>query len=146
MTISKNFIVSEYDLEEIESYMEEKLHSFVVETFGEETSKHIKVKAEYIEYQDDDMRCFKDELRCELWLEVSFPQYNYLIKGNGVRNESIGMMLEFKGSKVFYIDGKFQSRNVFEWIQGGIIQKCDKIYGYGKDEVYEKFNEYMMDC
>jgi len=146
MTINKNFIVSEYDLEEIESAMEEKLHNFVIETFGEETSKNIKVKAEYVEYMDDNMRCFKDEFRCELWLGVSFPQYNYLIKGHGVRNESVGMVLEFKGGQVFYIDGKFESRNVFEWIQGMIIQKCEKIYGIGKDEVYEKFNEYMMDC
>ena len=146
MKIDKNFIVSKYDLEEIESYMEEKLHKFVVETFGIETSKNIKVKAEYVEYMDDNMRCFKDELRCELWLEVSFPQYNYLIKGHGVRNESISMMLEYKGSKPFYIDGKFESRNVFEWIQGGIIQKCESIYGIEKDEVYERFNDYMMDC
>ena len=36
MKISKNFIVSEYDLDEIEAIMEEKLHKFVVETFGEE--------------------------------------------------------------------------------------------------------------
>ena len=146
MTIDKNFIVSEYDLDEIETIMEEKLHNFVVETFGEEISNNIKVKAEYIEYMDDNMRCFKDEFRCELWLEVSFPQYNYLIKDHGVRNESVGMMLEFKGSQPFYIDGKFESRNVFEWIQGGIIQKCEMIYGIGKDEVYDRFNEYMLDC
>jgi len=146
MITNKSFIVSEFDLDEIETDMEEKLHKFAVDTFGEETSKNINVKAEYLEYQDDGMRCFKDEFRCELWLEVSFPQYNYLIKGHGVRNESIRMMLEFKGSQVFYIDGKFESRNVFEWIQGGIIQKCEKIYGFGKDEIYKKFNEYMMDC
>jgi len=146
MKINKNFIVSEYDLDEIEAIMEEKLHKFAVDTFGEETSKNINVKAEYIEYIDDNMRCFKDEFRCELWLEVIFSQYNYLIKGHGVRNESVGMMLEFKGSQPFYIDGKFVSRNVFEWIQGMIIQKCEMIYGVEKNEVYEKFNEYMMDC
>ena len=146
MKINKNFIVSEYDLDEIEAIMEEKLHKFVVETFGEENYKNIKVKAEYIEYMDDNMRCFKDEFRCELWLEVIFSQYNYLIKGHGVRNESISMMLEYNGSKPFYIDGKFESRNVFEWIQGGIIQKCESIYGIDKEDVYEKFNDYMMDC
>jgi len=146
MTINKSFIVSEYDLDKIESIMEEKLHNFAVDTFGEEISKNIKVKAEYIEYMDDNMRCFKDEFRCELWLEIIFLQYNYLVKGHGVRNESIGMMLEFKGSQPFYIDGKFVSGNVFEWIQGGIIQKCEMIYGIGKDEVYERFNDYMMDC
>ena len=47
MKISKNFIVSKYDLDEIETVMEDKLHKFVVETFGEETSKNINVKAEY---------------------------------------------------------------------------------------------------
>ena len=146
MKIDKSFIMSEYDLEEIESFMEEKLHKFAVDTFGLEISKNIKVKAEYIEYMDEYMRCFKDELRCELWLEVSFPQYNYLNKGYGVREESVSMMLEYKGSKPFYIDNKFESRNVFEWIQGGIIQKCESIYGIGKDELYEMFNDYMMDC
>ena len=146
MKIDKSFIISEYDLEEIESFMEEKLHKFAVDTFGLEISKNIKVKAEYIEYMDEYMRCFKDELRCELWLEVSFPQYNYLNKGYGVREESVSMMLEYKGSKPFYIDNKFESRNVFEWIQGGIIQKCERIYGIGKDELYEMFNDYMMDC
>jgi len=146
MKIDKKFIVSEYDLEEIETVMEEKLHKFAVDTFGIETSKNIKVKAEYVEYIDEDVKCFKDTFRCELWLEVIFPQYNYLIKEHGVRNESISMMLEYNGSKPFYIDGKFESRNVFEWIQGGIIQKCESIYGIGKEEVYEKFNDYMMDC
>jgi hypothetical protein len=92
------------------------------------------------------MRCFKDSLRYELWLEVCFPQYNYLVKGHGVRNESVGIMLEFKGSKPFYIDGKFESRNVFEWMQGMPIQRCEKIYGIDKEELYRRFNDYVMDC
>lgn len=146
MSISKNFIVTEYNLEEIETVMEEKLNNFVVETFGNKSFKNIKVKAEYVEYINEDIKCFKDELRCELWLEISFPQYSYLIKKHGVRNESVGIMLEFKGSQPFYIDGRFESRNVFEWVQGCPIQKCENIYGVGKDEVYNRFNDYVMDC
>lgn len=146
MSINKNFIVSEYNLDEIEAVMEEKLNKFALETFGYGNSKNIEVKAEYVEYMNEDMKCFKDELRCELWLNVIFSQYNYLIKENVVRNESVGIMLEFKGSQPFYIDGKFESRNVFEWVQGTPVQKCESIYGVSKDEVYNRFNEYVMDC
>ena len=142
----KNFIITKYDLDEIETIMEGKLNNFIIDTFGKETSENIKTKAEYIEYINEDMKCFKDEFRCELWLEIIFPQYSYLIKEHGVRNESIGIILEFKGRQPFYIDGKFESRNIFEWIQGLPIQKCEKIYGIGKDELYDRFNEYMLDC
>jgi len=142
----KNFIITECDLDEIETFMEEKLSNFIIKLFGKETSENIDVKAEYIEYINEDMKCFKDEFRCELWLEVIFPQYSYLIKDHGVRNESVGMVLEFKGFQPFYINGKFESRNVFEWIQGMPIQKCEKIYGVCKDELYDRFNEYILDC
>jgi hypothetical protein len=142
----KNFLITKYNLDEIETIMEEKLNNFIIDTFGKDVVDNIKTKAEYVEYMDEDMKCFKDELRCELWLEITFPQYSYLIKEHGIHNESVGMILEFKGSQPFYIDGRFESRNVFEWIQGMPIQKCEKIYGINKDELYDRFNEYILDC
>lgn len=142
----KNFIITKYDLEEIETVMEEELNDFIISVFGEEVSKNIETKAEYVEYMDENMKCFKDEFRCELWLEINFPQYSYLVKQHGVRNESVGIILEYVGSQPFYIDGKFESRNVFKWIQGSPIQKYEKIYGIDKEEIYERFNEYIMDC
>lgn len=142
----KNFIITEYDLEEIETVLEEKLSNFIIDTFGKEKSKDINFKAEYVEYINENMRCFIDELRCELWLEIIFSQYSYITKNHGTRNESVSIILEFTGSQPFYINEKFERRNVFKWIQGSPIQKHEKIYGIDRDEVYERFNEYMMDC
>ena len=96
---------------------------------------------------DEGMRCFKDEMRCELWVEVKFNHYKYKNeKLNEDRVESIGAVFEYKGSKPFHIDGKFVSRNVFEWIQGMVSQKSDVIYGIKKNELYDMIQDLIMDC
>jgi hypothetical protein len=93
------------------------------------------------------MRCFKDELRAELWVQVNFLQYTYRNeKLNEDRVETLGCIFEYKGQKPFYIDGKFESRHVFEWIQGMISQKSDVIYGVKKNELYDMIQDFIMDC
>jgi hypothetical protein len=148
--IDKNFIVTELEFEELEDVLENKLNEFIRTKFGELAFKQTNCSVNYQEYMDEGMKCFKDEFRCEIWIEVEFTQYTYKVKPkNGEeieRIESIGMMLEYKGRQPFYIDGKFVSMNVFEWIQGCPIQKHEKIYGVKKDELYDLINDLVMDC
>jgi hypothetical protein len=148
MSIDKNFIVTELDTDEIEVALTEKLEGFILSKLGELASKQTNVCVEYQEYIDDNMRCFKDELRSELWIEVKFNQYKYKYNNikHGEQVESIGAVFEYKGRKPFYINGKFVSMNVFEWIQGMVSQKSDVIYGVGKDELYDMIQDLIMDC
>jgi len=148
MSIDKNFIVTECGLDEIEEVMQIRLNDFAKANFDfyKEPFTDIEIKAEYSEYSDENMRCFKDELRCELCLSVIFHEYTYENKAYGEQAESIGIILEYKGIQPFYINGKFDSMNVFEWIQGMPIQKHDKIYGIDKNELYKEFNVCMLDC
>jgi len=147
MSIDKNFIITELDLDELEVDLTERIEIFIEEKLGALASRQTEVSVEYQEYMDEGMRCFKDEMRSELWIEVKFNQYKYKNdKLNEDRVESIGAVFEYKGSKPFYIDGKFVSRNVFEWIQGMVSQKSDVIYGVKKDELYNMIQDLIMDC
>ena len=147
MSIDKNFIITELDLVELEVDLTERIEIFIEEKLGALASRQTEVSVEYQEYMDEGMRCFKDEMRSELWIEVKFNQYKYKNdKLNEDRVESIGAVFEYKGSKPFYIDGKFVSRNVFEWIQGMVSQKSDVIYGVKKDELYNMIQDLIMDC
>ena len=145
--MDKNFIITELDLDELEVDLTERIEIFIEEKLGALASRQTEVSVEYQEYMDEGMRCFKDEMRSELWIEVKFNQYKYKNdKLNEDRVESIGAVFEYKGSKPFYIDGKFVSRNVFEWIQGMVSQKSDVIYGVKKDELYNMIQDLIMDC
>jgi len=147
MSIDKNFIITELDLDELEVDLTERIEEFIEEKLGMIAVRQTEVSVEYQEYMDEGMKCFKDELRSELWIEVKFNQYKYKNeKLNEDRVESIGAVFEYKGQKPFYIDGKFVSRNVFEWTQGMISQKSDVIYGVKKDELYDMIQDLIMDC
>jgi hypothetical protein len=142
----KNFIITELDFDELEIELTERIQIFIEEKLGKMASKQTEVSVEYQEYMDEGMKCFKDELRCELWVEVKFNKYTYNNKIHGEQVESIGAIFEYKGNKPFYIDGKFESRHVFEWIQGMVSQKSDVIYGVKKDELYDMIQDLIMDC
>jgi hypothetical protein len=148
--MDKNFIVTELDFDELETTLEDKLNEFIRNNFGELALEQTKCSVNYNEYIDEDMKCFKDTFRCEIWVEVEFTQYTYKVKpkdGEEIeRTENIGMILEYKGRKPFCVDGKFVSMHVFEWIQGMIIQKHEKIYGINKNELYNMINDLIMDC
>lgn len=145
--MDKNFIVTELDFEEIEVDLTERLEEFIEEKLGMIAVRQTEVSVEYQEYIDEGMKCFKDEFRCELWVEVKFNQYKYTHKPEyGEHVESIGAVFEYKGQKPFYIDGKFVSRNVFEWTQGMVSQKSDVIYGVKKTELYDMIQDLIMDC
>jgi len=147
MSIDKNFIITELDLDELEVDLTERIEEFIEEKLGALASRQTEVSVEYQEYMDEGMRCFKDEMRSELWVEVKFNQYKYKNeKLNEDRVESIGAIFEYKGQKPFYIDGKFVSRNLFEWIQGMVSQKSDVIYGVKKNELYDMIQDLIMDC
>ena len=147
MSVDKNFIITELDLDELEVDLTERIEEFIEEKLGVLASRQTEVSVEYQEYMDEGMRCFKDEMRSELWVEVKFNQYKYKNeKLNEDRVESIGTVFEYKGQKPFYIDGKFVSRNLFEWIQGMVSQKSDVIYGVKKDELYNMIQDLIMDC
>ena len=147
MSIDKNFIITELDLDELEVDLTERIEEFIEEKLGMIAVRQTEVSVEYQEYMDEGMKCFKDELRSELWIEVKFNQYKYKNeKLNEDRVESIGAVFEYKGQKPFYIDGKFVSRNVFEWTQGMVSQKSDVIYGVKKDELYDMIQDLIMDC
>jgi len=147
MSIDKNFIITEFDLDELEIDLTERIEEFIEEKLGVIASRQTEVSVEYQEYMDEGMRCFKDEMRSELWVEVKFNQYKYKNeKLNEDRVESIGAVFEYKGHKPFYIDGKFVSRSVFEWIQGMVSQKSDVIYGVKKNELYDMIQDLIMDC
>jgi len=147
MSVDKNFIITELDLDELEVDLTERIEEFIEEKLGVLASRQTEVSVEYQEYMDEGMRCFKDEMRSELWVEVKFNQYKYKNeKLNEDRVESIGTVFEYKGQKPFYIDGKFVSRNLFEWIQGMVSQKSDVIYGVKKNELYDMIQDLIMDC
>ena len=147
MSVDKNFIITELDLDELEVDLTERIEEFIEEKLGVLASRQTEVSVEYQEYMDEGMRCFKDEMRSELWVEVKFNQYKYKNeKLNEDRVESIGAIFEYKGQKPFYIDGKFVSRNLFEWIQGMVSQKSDVIYGVKKNELYDMIQDLIMDC
>jgi len=145
--IDKNFIITELDLDELEIDLQERIEEFIEEKLGALASRQTEVSVEYQEYMDEGMRCFKDEIRCELFVEVKFNQYKYTLKPEyGEQIESIGAVFEYKGQKPFYIDGKFVSRSVFEWTQGMVSQKSDVIYGVKKNDLYDMIQDLIMDC
>jgi len=145
--MDKNFIITELDLDELEVDLTERIEEFIEEKLGALASRQTEVLVEYQEYMDEGMRCFKDKMRSELWVEVKFNQYKYKHKPeHEEREETIGAIFDYKGSKPFYIDGKFVSRNVFEWTQGMVSQKSDVIYGVKKDELYDMIQDLIMDC
>ena len=147
MSTDKNFIITELDLDELEVDLTERIEEFIEEKLGVIASRQTEVSVEYQEYMDEGMRCFKDEIRCELWVEVKFTKYKYTLKQEyGEQIESIGAVFEYKGQKPFYIDGKFVSRSVFEWISCCPIQKTEVVYGVKKDDLREMIDDLIMTC
>jgi len=147
MSIDKNFIITELDLDELEVDLTERIEEFIEEKLGVLASRQTEVLVEYQEYMDEGMRCFKDEMRSELWVEVKFNQYTYKNeKISEPRTESLDIQFEYKGRQPFYIDGKFVSMNVFEWISCCPIQKTEVVYGVKKDDLREMIDDLIMTC
>lgn len=145
--MEKCFIISELDFEELEVDFTERIEEFIEEKLGMIASRQTEVSVEYQEYIDEGMKCFKDEFRCELWIEVKFNQYTYKNeKMNEKRIESYNMQFEYKGRKPFYIDGKFVTMNVFEWVSCCPIQQTKILYGVKKDELGDMIDNLVMIC
>jgi len=75
--MDKSFIVSELDFEDLEIELTEKIEIFIEEKLGVLASRQTEVLVEYQEYMNDNMRCFKDEFRSELWVGITFNKYTY---------------------------------------------------------------------
>jgi len=145
--MDKSFIVSELDFEDLEIELAEKIEMFIEEKLGVIASRQTEVLVEYQEYMDEGMRCFKDEFRSELWVGITFNKYTYKNeKMSEPRTESLDIQFDYKGRQPFYIDGKFVSMNVFEWISCCPIHKTEVIYGVKKDDLEEMINDLIMDC
>jgi len=147
MSIDKNFIITELDLDELEVDLTERIEEFIEEKLGALASRQTEVFVKYQEYMDEGMRCFKDEFRSELWVSITFNKYTYKNeKMNEPRIESLDIQFDYKGRQSFYIDGKFVSMNVFEWISCCPIQKTEVVYGVKKDDLEEMINDLIMNC
>jgi len=145
--MDKNFIVTSLEFDELEISLKDKIDKFLIDKLGSFAARQCESKVEYVEYIDEDVKCFKDTFRCELFVEIEFKPYKYKNeKMSEERVESVGAVFEYKGMQPFYIDGKFISMNVFEWTQGMIVQKHDKIFGINKDKIYEMIQDVVMDC
>jgi len=145
--MDKSFIVSELGFEDLEIELTEKIEIFIEEKLGVLASRQTEVLVEYQEYMDEGMRCFKDEFRSELWVGITFNKYTYKNeKMSEPRTESLDIQFDYKGRQPFYIDGKFVSINVFEWISCCPIQKTEVIYGAKKDDLEEMINDLIMTC
>lgn len=134
--MDKRFIIADEYID-----FEEKIKEFILINFGELALRNIDIEVDFDTYEYDN-EVLVDELR----LEITFNQYKYLDELNREHLESIMLVFEDKGSQPFYIDGKFVAMNVFEWSQGGLIQKHQNIYGINKDSLYESFEDFMMTC
>jgi len=147
ISIDKSFIITELDLDELEVELTEKIEIFIEEKLGKLASKQTEVLVEYQEYMNDNMRCFKDEFRSELWASITFNKYTYKNeKMSEPRTESLDIQFDYKGRQPFYIDGKFVSMNVFEWISCCPIQKTEVVYGVKKDDLREMIDDLIMTC
>lgn len=147
MTLDKRFIVTELDFDDIEIELTEKIEAFIEEKLGVMASRQTEVNVEYVEFMDENMKCPKDEFRCELWVGITFNKYTYKNeKMDEPRTESIDIQFEYKGMQPFYIDGKFVSMSVFEWISCCPIQKTEVIYSVRKDDLLDMVEDLVMDC
>lgn len=135
--IDKNFLIMSENGNEVT--LVQKVVEFVKNTFGELVLNKISIEVD------------RDILEEPTWIDVidikiAFNEYRYYNKVHGECVETIWMMLEDKGLKPFYIDGKFVSLHVFECTQAMPIQKTDMIYGIHKDKIYEDFSDYILTC
>lgn len=121
--------------------LEEKVHKFIIKKFGEKLLDKILIDI-YTDEEDIGTPDYTEYLT----IEIKFKEYTYNNKAYGKQIESVGMVLENKGLQPFYIDGKFVTLNVYEWIQGNIIQKHDTIYGFNKDEISDEFTDFILTC
>lgn len=106
-----------------------------------------KGKVDSVEFSIEPWYIEEPEFNVNAEIKIQFNEYKYLNEYiNEIRTESIVMVLEDKGFQAFWIDGKFVKKFVYEWCQGCPIQKHDKIYGIDKNELYDKFNEFILTC
>jgi hypothetical protein len=135
--VRKRFLIlDEGDFEDLE----QRVENFVVKTFGKPILDKVEIKVEA--YETELNNVFIDEVT----IKLSFKEFPYINKVHGVLHESISMTLESKGYQPFYIDGKFVSMIVCEWVQGGLIQHQKEIYGVDTNKLYEMFNDFMLTC
>ena len=139
MIKEKRLLISEHCVESNE-FVEEitkKLELFV-DTYMFESKSEIEFKIEpwYID---------NPEWNVNACIEIKFNEYEYSNE-KITDKESILLVLEDKGIQAFYIDGKFEKRIVYEWIQECPIQKNDSIYGYDKHLLSRMFNDFVLTC
>lgn len=137
----KNFLIIDGNksYEMLEEELKEKVVGFLRDTFGEVVLR--KISVEVYSYIEEDP-IWTDMLD----IKIEFNEYTYFNKVHGECVETIWMTLEDKGLKPFYVDGRFVTLQVFEWIQGMPIQKTEMIYGIHKDKIYEDVNNYILTC
>ena len=144
--MDKSFIVSELDFDDLEIKLTEKIEIFIEEKLGVLASRQTEVLVEYVELFGNTEET-KYNIRCELWVGITFNKYTYKNdKMSEHRTESLDIQFEYKGRQPFYIDGKFVSMNVFEWISSCPIQKTEVVYGVKKDDLREMIDDLIMNC
>lgn len=137
--IDKSFLIIDENEDEIEVTLEEKAFEFLQHTFGEIISNKISVEAYSYISEEPTWRDMMD-------IKINFEDYKYFNKVHGECVETIWMTLEDKGLKPFYIDGKFISLRVFEWVEAIPIQKAEFVYGIHKDKIYKNFGNFILTC
>lgn len=137
--LDKQFLIIDEKENDIEGTLEQRVIEFIKLTFGELLLDKISFEIDsYI-------------LREPLWtdgmnIKINFNDFKYFNKVHGECVESIWMTLEDKGLKPFYIDGKFISLLVFEWVEAIPIQKAEFVYGIHKDKIYKDFGNFILTC
>lgn len=135
----KRFLICSIDHEEAEIQIRNLLVQFLDQTF--KNHPNFNFKNINIEIEDFDI----DTPNTDLSIIITFNDYSYVNALNEVNAESLMMVLENKWRQPFYINGKFESRIVYEWSSTGLIQKND-IYGIEKDIVNKEFENFVLTC
>lgn len=137
----KNFLIIDGNksYEMLEEELKEKVVDFLKDIFGEVVLRKISVEV-YSYIKEEPI------LTDMLNIKIEFNEYTYFNRVHGECVETIWIVLESKGLKPFYIDGKFVSFHVFEWIEAITIQDTDNVYGIHKDKIYEDFSNYILTC
>lgn len=135
--VDKNFLIINENEDDVT--LKQKAVEFVRNIFGELNLDKISVKIE--NYTTEETPWI--EWKC---IEIKFNEFKYYNRIHGECVQSVSIELEDKGLQVFYINGQFKSLNVFQWMEGSLIQKVDTIYGVPKEKIYEEFNDYILTC
>jgi len=84
--------------------------------------------------------------REEVMVQIMFDDYKWVDGLGREQSESVMICYDNKNLQPFYIDGKFEAREVYEAHTWSYPQKHDKIYQYDKDELRVMWDSFMVNC